>query len=74
MVKGEESDSAEGTSEARTIVQASKSQAPNIDLKEFPVMMRPWDPLVPIPNTKVKPRAAEGTWLETARENRRLPE
>jgi len=43
-------------------------------LKEFPVMKRLRDPQVPIPNTNVKPEAAEGTWLETARENKRLPE
>ena len=29
---------------------------------------------VPIPNTTVKPEAAEGTVLETARENRRMPD
>ena len=44
------------------------------DLKEFPVMMRLGVTRVPVPNTTVKPKAAEGTWLVTARENRRLPE
>ena len=29
---------------------------------------------VPIPNTEVKPLSADGTWLETARESRTLPE
>ena len=29
---------------------------------------------VPIPNTMVKTQAADGTWLETARESRWLPE
>ena len=37
-------------------------------------MMRLGVTRVPIPNTTVKPWAAEGTWLATARENRRLPE
>ena len=32
------------------------------------------DPPVPIPNTEVKPPRADGTWLETARESRSLPE
>ena len=32
------------------------------------------DPPVPIPNTAVKPLSAEGTWLDTAREIRSLPE
>ena len=31
-------------------------------------------PPVPIPNTEVKPFSADGTWLETARESRSLPE
>ena len=31
-------------------------------------------PPVPIPNTEVKPFSADGTWLETARESRTLPE
>ena len=37
-------------------------------------MMRHGVTLVPISNTEVKPVAAEGTWLETARKNRRLPD
>ena len=32
------------------------------------------DPPVPIPNTEVKPLCADGTWLETARESRTLPD
>ncbi len=36
-------------------------------------MMRLWETPVPIPNTMVKPQAAEGTWWVTAWENRRLP-
>ena len=36
--------------------------------------MRPEETLVPIPNTTVKSRTAEGTMLETAWENRRAPE
>ena len=42
--------------------------------KEFLVAMRPGDTPVPIPNTMVKPRTADGTLLETARESRWLPE
>ena len=30
-------------------------------------------PPVTIPNTEVKPRGAEDTWLATARENREMP-
>ena len=32
------------------------------------------DPPVPIPNTEVKLFSADGTWWETARESRTLPE
>ena len=42
--------------------------------EEFLVAMRPGDTPVPIPNTTVKARTAEGTLLETARESRWLPE
>ena len=31
-------------------------------------------PPVPIPNTEVKPFSADGTWLDTARESRSLPD
>ena len=41
---------------------------------EFPVAMRPGETPVPIPNTTVKTRAADGTMLETAWESRWLPE
>ena len=40
----------------------------------FPVPMRPGETPVPIPNTTVKPRAADGTTLETAWESRRAPD
>ena len=39
----------------------------------FLVTMRPRETPVPIPNTTVKTRAADNTWLETAREDRWLP-
>ena len=42
--------------------------------EEFPVAMRPGDTPVPIPNTMVKTRAADGTMLETAWESRWLPD
>ena len=35
-------------------------------------MMRLRETPVPIPNTTVKAQAADGTWLGTARESRRL--
>ncbi len=31
------------------------------------------DPPVPIPNTEVKPFNADGTWLDTTWESRKLP-
>ena len=37
------------------------------------VLMRAGETPVPIPNTMVKTCAADGTWLETARESRRAP-
>ena len=42
--------------------------------QRFLVAMRPGETPVPIPNTTVKARAADGTALETARESRRPPE
>ena len=36
--------------------------------------MRPGDTPVPIPNTTVKTRSADGTMLETAWESRRVPD
>ena len=32
------------------------------------------DPPVPIPNTVVKPLRADGTWMDTSRESRSLPD
>ena len=40
---------------------------------KLPVAMRPGETPVPIPNTTVKTRAADGTALETAWEIRWLP-
>ena len=40
----------------------------------FPVAMRLGVTPVPIPNTMVKTDAADNTWLETAREDRWLPD
>ena len=42
--------------------------------KKVPVPMRPGVTPVPIPNTMVKTRAADGTMLETAWKSRRAPE
>ena len=44
------------------------------DSEIFPVAMRSGETPVPIPNTMVKTRAAENTLLETAREDRWLPD
>ena len=38
------------------------------------MLMRPGVTPVPIPNTMVKTRAADGTMLETAWESRRVPD
>ncbi len=40
----------------------------------IPVAMRVGATPVPIPNTMVKTDAADNTWLETAREDRWLPD
>ena len=40
----------------------------------IPAPMRPGATPVPIPNTTVKPRAADGTALETMWESRRVPD
>ena len=42
-------------------------------IAKIPVAMRPGDTPVPIPNTTVKTRTADGTILETVWESRRLP-
>ena len=42
--------------------------------EKLPVAMRLGETPVPIPNTTVKIRAADGTMLETAWESRRLPD
>ena len=44
------------------------------DNKTFLAAMRPGGTRVPIPNTRVKARPADGTALETVWESRRLPE
>ena len=41
---------------------------------KFPVAIRPGDTPVPIPNTMVKTRAADGTMLETVWKSRWMPE
>ena len=44
------------------------------NIKTFPVTMRLGETPVPIPNTMVKPKAADGTMLETIWESRWSPE
>ena len=46
----------------------------NDDNNIFPVAMRPGETPVPIPNTMVKTRAADGTILATVWKSRWLPE
>ena len=59
-----------------------RSAAPGSEISEcsfelitqtFLVAMRMRETLVPIPNTMVKPHAADGTMLETVWESRRPP-
>ena len=45
-----------------------------LTLTHILVVMRLGVTPVPIPNTMVKTQAADGTWLETARESRWLPD
>ena len=52
----------------------SEAEISERNLRGFPVAMRAGDTPVPIPNTTVKTRAADGTMLETAWESRWLPE
>ena len=44
------------------------------ETKKILVSMRPWETPVPIPNTTVKTWAAENTMLETAWEDRWMPD
>ena len=46
----------------------------HIKNKIFPVAMRSGDTPVPIPNTMVKTRAADGTMLATVWKSRWMPE
>ena len=50
-----------------------KAEALKITKRRFLVAMRFGDTPVPIPNTKVKTKAADGTALETVWESRWLP-
>ena len=52
-------------------VELSKEK---VDNERFPVAMRVGETPVPIPNTMVKTDAADNTWLETAWEDRWLPD
>ena len=56
-----------------TVEFSRKAKAEHED-KLVLVVMRLGVTPVPIPNTMVKTQAADGTWLETARESRWLPE
>ena len=50
------------------------ARAEKEDNAKYLVAMRPGETPVPIPNTMVKPRAADDTALETVWESRRLPD
>ena len=56
--------------ESCCVIQISRKKR---DIEIFLVSMRPGDTPVPIPNTMVKPRSADGTILETVWESRRMP-
>ena len=56
------------------IERHKKYKAENCKVLIFPVAMRVGETPVPIPNTMVKTDAADNTWLETAREDRWLPD
>ena len=52
-------------------VRAARAERDN---RKYLVAMRPGETPVPIPNTMVKPRAADDTALATVWESRRLPD
>ena len=54
--------------------ETAETKARTTEHKLVLVVMRLGVTPVPIPNTMVKTQAADGTWLETARESRWLPE
>ena len=56
------------------IMNVSERRKVSKGTKELPVAMRFGETPVHIPNTMVKPRAADGTMLETAWESRWLPD
>ena len=56
--------------EVRVLYTVQVSRKP----KKILVPMRPWETPVPIPNTTVKTWAAENTMLETAWEDRWVPD
>ena len=60
-VMNRRSGSQEGTRAAQTLHRNSGGNGERV-------------PPVPIPNTEVKPFSADGTWLETARVSRSLPD
>ena len=58
--------------EERSFVLRLESTSPST--RASLVVMRLGETPVPIPNTMVKTDAADNTWLETAREDRWLPD
>ena len=63
----------EGFALLRETARRKKAKRNNTKPK-FLVAMRLGETPVPIPNTMVKTDAADNTWLETAREDRWLPD
>ena len=60
--------------QSRTLQIWSVGQGVKTRIMRFPVMMRPGDTPVPIPNTTVKTWAVDGTWRAAAWESRWSPE
>ena len=58
----------------RSILRVAIRALRKADNQIFPVAMRVGETPVPIPNTMVKTDAADNTWLETAWEDRWLPD
>ena len=55
------------------VTRGMNAEKRNIDILEVVGIDYDEGPPVPIPNTEVKLISAEDTWLETARDNRKMP-
>ena len=70
--EAEQATQAKRRKQATRVEEAERSAAPN----KFTISGGNDERVtpVPIPNTEVKPLSADGTWLDTARESRSLPD